>query len=216
MGKRRAASGPAPRAAEAPEAAKVDVARVTLALDPETLKSDDTLRVEAIQRFCASCPSLATEPQRFVLRIEDMVEFARRQRVAWDGMPDEVRFMRLFLLLSVANKDLLSNFLESGRFVGRESDGSAGRQKKIDRAFMKLLMFNTWGEGASAQGPEQLVVLKRLCPPVPFWWRKLRSLLSSPVVPVLLAMIAMHTLGEYFRMEKAQPDGAAEPTEPTG
>ena len=199
--------------------ASTDDSRVTLVLDPAAIAaSEDALRSQAIKKFRASCPALATpegKPQRFVVCVTDLLEFVKRGHVAWDGMADELRFMRLYLLLLSNRTDVLQNYLASGRFVGKESLFGASRQQLIDGAVKRLLLFNAWGDGASAHGAAQLEVLQQLSAkprPVPSWWRKVQAVLSSPIVPLAIAWVIIQTAASY--LPSAPQEELAQAAEP--
>jgi len=100
---------------------------------------DDTLRRRALRRHQESVGHLGAESieaQSFAVSASALAKYVAESQKESRDMPVELRFLRLFLLLTVAGPKLIDNYLAKGRFRGED------RTDALQRAFKDLITHN--------------------------------------------------------------------------
>ena len=130
----------------------------------------DERRMQALARFALDDPNRAPsgeagspDAQSFRVKCSDLLQYVRAgQEDLGAAMPPPLRFLRLYILLLVGEDDLITSFLETGRFKMR-------RKKAAERkaAFARLIEGNlaALGEINDSERRALEVVQQELPPP---------------------------------------------------
>lgn len=130
----------------------------------------DERRIQALARFALDDPNRAPsgeagspDAQSFRAKCSDLLQYVRAgQEDLGAAMPPPLRFLRLYILLLVGEDDLITSFLETGRFKMR-------RKKAAERkaAFARLVEGNlaALGEINDSERRALEVVQQELPPP---------------------------------------------------
>ena len=149
----------------------------------------DERRRAALARFCADNAALsgdgAADPAAQALRVRaaDLLAYVRGGQLEQGAaMPAAVRFLRLYLLLCVADKDLLDNVAATGRFKRAANAQTEWRRRDALRALVEgnLVALEAWPAGTpgSEEAARQLALLRIVCealPPPQSWWQYVMS-----------------------------------------
>ena len=116
---------------------------LTLFMPPALVAGLDEKRVKALRRFqvetnktFAGFGASALDSQTFRLTPSQLASYVLANQRETPDMPAQARFMRLFLMLCVGGDDIISNYLEHGRFKG------ADVQRKLNKAFGTMIAHN--------------------------------------------------------------------------
>ena len=131
----------------------------------------DERRMQALARFALDDPNRAPsgeagspDAQSFRIKCSDLLQYVRAgQEDLGAAMPPPLRFLRLYILLLVGEDDLITSFLETGRFKMR-------RKKAAERkaAFARLIEGNLAALGEINDSERRaLEVVQRELPPPP-------------------------------------------------
>ncbi len=140
---------------------------IRLHLSPHHVpEKSDTLRRHALRRHQQSVGDLGAESieeQAFAVSEMALAKYVTDSQRESQDMPMELRYMRLFLLLTVAGPKLLESYVAEGRFRGED------RQRALQRAFKELILFNIsrleqggGGDGDQEMQLEALTGIRRL------------------------------------------------------
>ena len=181
-----------------PMAAEEEDPLVSLRLDPSLApKEDDHKRWSACRKFLKQNAELAPSDglltnQVFCVRLSALRDYANRFCKEPRGMADELRYMRLLLLLLVGPVDLLDHFLEHSHFRSKSD-----LRPLAARSFGQVILYNGGRESRDASVRELYsLCFTALGRPRPLWWTRFTRLLTTagPAAPLLLCFLLTRLL----------------------